>query len=191
MNVAHVNSIPNAQLRSHLPAWWRTALTAFWAGIRGVDLAKDVIIYPGALLLRYPRHIRLGSRALLKSGSHICPCNTNARIRIGNRTSIGFHTLIYASAMIEIGDDCQIAPFVYIVDSNHGIDKSTRINMQPNIAKPISICDDVWIGAHAVVLPGVTIGKGAVIAAGAVVNRDVPPYAIVGGVPAKLLGERK
>ena len=62
---------------------------------------------------------------------------------------------------------------------------------QPNVATPIRIGNDVWIGAHAVILSGVTIGDGAVVAAGAVVHQDVMPYAIVGGVPARVLGERE
>lgn len=84
-----------------------------------------------------------------------------------------------------------IAPFVYIVDSDHGLQREKKMNLQPNSARPISIGNDVWIGAHCVILPGVKIHDGAVIAAGAVVREDVPPYMIVGGVPAKPLGERQ
>ena len=65
------------------------------------------------------------------------------------------------------------------------------MNLQPNEAKPIRIGNDVWIGAHAVVLAGVTIGEGAVVGAGAVLKDNVPPYTIVGGVPAKVIGMRK
>nr|WP_200389622.1 DapH/DapD/GlmU-related protein [Thiocapsa imhoffii] len=65
------------------------------------------------------------------------------------------------------------------------------MNRQANIANPIRIGNDVWIGAHAAILSGVTIGEGAIVAAGAVVRQDVDPYTIVGGVPAKVLGERQ
>lgn len=141
--------------------------------------------------MRYPRNIQVGSAAIIKTGAHICPCNPQAKIDIGARTSIGFHTFLYASAQIILGDDCQIAPFVYMVDSDHGIRRDTLMNRQPNAATPIRIGNDVWIGAHAVILSGVTIGDGAVVAAGAVVHQDVTPYAIVGGVPARVLGERE
>jgi len=183
--------VPNAQLRRHLPSRLHTYFRAWWNRIRGVDISSGVILFPGARLLRYPRNIRLGSAALIKTGAHICPCNPQAKVQIGARTSVGFHTFIYASAEITVGDDCQIAPFVYIVDSDHGIQKDIPMNMQPNVAKPISIGNDVWIGAHSVILSGVTIGDGAVVAAGAVVKQNVAPYTIVGGVPAKLLGERQ
>lgn len=83
-----------------------------------------------------------------------------------------------------------IAPFVYIVDSDHGIERTLPMNRQPNIVEPIVIGSDVWIGAHAVILRGVTVGKGAIIASGAVVKHDVPAYSIVGGVPARVIGER-
>ncbi|RYE43054.1 MAG: acyltransferase [Hyphomicrobiales bacterium] len=83
-----------------------------------------------------------------------------------------------------------IAPFVYLVDSDHGTRKGVPMNQQQNVARPIRIGNDVWIGAHAVVLSGVTIGDGAVIASGAVVREDVAPNQIVGGVPARVIGER-
>ncbi|MGE3149656.1 MAG: acyltransferase [Pseudorhodoplanes sp.] len=112
-------------------------------------------------------------------------------MRIGDRTTIGFYSLLYATAGITVGRDCMIAPFVYIVDSDHGIAAGTPMNRQANVAAPISIGSDVWIGAHAIILSGVTIGDGAIVAAGAVVREDVEPNAIVGGVPAKQIGMRQ
>ena len=85
---------------------------------------------------------------------------------------------------IEIGDDCLIGHQVVLATLNHDLTPSDRKSMT---AAPIKIGKGVWIGAHATVLPGVTIGDNAVVAAGAVVNKDVPPGAVVGGVPAKVI----
>ena len=186
-----VNTITNAQLRRHLPSFLLRQLRLWWQRWRGVKLSSRVVLFPGVLLLRYPRNIQIGPDAVIKSGAHICPCNSDAKIKIGARTSLGFNTFVYASSCISIGDDSQIAPFAYIVDSDHCTEKGIPMNQQPNLANPIIIGNDVWIGAHSVVLAGVKIGDGAVVAAGAVVNKDVEPYTIVGGVPAKLLGIRK
>ncbi len=84
-----------------------------------------------------------------------------------------------------------LAPFVYIVDSDHGTKKETLMNIQDNITIPIYIEDDVWIASNVTILKGVTIGKGAIVAANSVVNKDVPAYTIYGGTPAKKIGERK
>jgi len=84
-----------------------------------------------------------------------------------------------------------IAPFVYIVDSDHGIGRNELMNRQQNQPAAIRIGDDVWVGAHSVILKGVHIDHGAVIAAGSVVREDVHKFTIVGGVPAKVIGERK
>lgn len=83
-----------------------------------------------------------------------------------------------------------IAPFAYLVDSNHGTRAGQKMNQQPNTTAPIVLHDDVWLGARAIVLPGVTIGTGAIVAAGSVVTRDVQPMSIVGGSPARTIGER-
>ena len=182
---------PNAQLRAHARATWLHRLRAAWHRMRGASLGDGVVIDASARLLRYPARIEVGADAILKAGSHLCPCRDGARVRIGARTTVGISTLIYASERIEIGDDCMIAPFVHIVDSNHGTRRGMPMNRQPNETAPILIGDDVWIGAHAVVLKGVTIGDGAIVAAGAVVRDDVAPYTIVGGVPARVIGERQ
>jgi acetyltransferase-like isoleucine patch superfamily enzyme len=181
---------PNAQMRRHLPRGLGVAWRRLWARLRGVRLGDGVVLFSQVSLLRYPANISIGDAAVIKSGAHLCPCNPAAHVHVGARTSIGFHTFLYASSGITVGADCMIAPFVYLVDSDHGVRRDVLMNRQSNIARPIVIGDDVWIGAKAVVLAGVTIGQGAIVAAGAVVNQDVEPYAIVGGVPARKLGER-
>lgn len=92
---------------------------------------------------------------------------------------------------IEIGDNVLLGPKVTIWGRDHGLKKDQLICEQPHVKEKIIIGDDVWIASHAVVLKGVKIGKGAVVAAGAVVTKDVPEYAIVGGVPARVLKYRE
>jgi acetyltransferase-like isoleucine patch superfamily enzyme len=182
---------PNAQLRKHLSNPLLNMILVWWHRARGVQIAADVWISVGASLLRFPEKIKIEEGVILKTGAHLCPCNPDASINVGARTTIGFHTYIYASSRITIGNDCMIAPFVYIVDSNHGTRRNQLMNLQTNEKKPITIGQDVWIGAHSVILPGVSIGDGAIIASGAVVSKNILPYTIVGGVPARLIGERK
>ena len=95
------------------------------------------------------------------------------------------------NAKIIIGNNCLVGPDVVLINTNHGISKKELIRLQKNISADIIIGNDVWIGSKSVILPGVTIGDGAVVAAGSIVNKDVAPYTIVGGVPAKLIKERK
>lgn len=185
------NVSPNSQLRNFLPSPLFNTVRVWWCRTRGVDVGRGVWIFPGANFFRYPKNIRIGDDVIIKTGAHLCPCNGGARIYIGARTTIGFYTYIYSSFRITVGSDCMIAPFVYIVDSNHGVKRRELMNLQPCEAKAITIGNDVWIGAHAVILPGVTIGDGAIVGSGAVVSKNVPNYAIVGGVPATIIGERK
>jgi len=181
----------NKQMRDHLPHPMLVWLRYMAAKMRGVRIDKRAILFSGVKLLRYPENIELGASCVIKSGAHICPCNKNARVSVGKRSTVGFHSFLYASSQITVGDDCMIAPFVYIVDSDHGIKLGMPMNSQPNKSDPICIGDDVWVGAHSVILAGITIGSGAIVAAGAVVRDDVPPNTIVGGVPATVIGLRK
>jgi acetyltransferase-like isoleucine patch superfamily enzyme len=180
-----------SQLRTNLKFTWLIRIRAAWQRCRIGALGDRVFIESNVGLMRYPRNIRVADEVVIKEGVRICACNDRAQIRIGARTTIGYHTFIFASESISVGDDCLIAPFVYLVDSNHGTRRDERINRQPNTTEPIVIGNDVWIGAKATVLAGVTIGDGAIIASGAIVNRDVEPYTIVGGAPAKMIGERQ
>lgn len=186
-----MQEISNKQLRQFLPNRYISGLRTVLGRLRGVNIADRVSVYSGVKFLRFPGNITIGSDVVLKSGAHLCPCNEAATIEVGERTTIGFYTFIYSSSNIEIGPDCLIAPFVYIVDSDHGTRKGTPINQQENTSKPIKVGSDVWIGAHSIVLSGVAIGDGAIVAAGSVVREDVGPNTIVGGVPAKRIGVRE
>lgn len=181
----------NKQLRNSYKFPLIYLISRFFHILRGAKVKPDTIIHFTASLLRNPKNIIIGKNVIVKSYAHLCVCRDIASISIGDRTTIGFYTMIYSSEKIEIGSDCMIAPFVYIVDSNHGINKALPMNQQDNISAPIKIGSDVWIGAHSTILRGVTIGDGAIVAAGSVVTKDVDPYSIVGGVPAKKIGERE
>lgn len=107
----------------------------------------------------------------------------DAVIRIGNGTYINRNTLLVADQLIEIGKNCKISWDVVIMDTDmHALTPHACIH------KPVIIDDNVWIGCRAVILKGVHVGKNAVVAAGAVVTKDVPAFSIFGGNPAKLIG---
>lgn len=110
------------------------------------------------------------------------------RLVIGDRTWIGPEGTIYThrESAIRIGCDCDIAPQVILVTGSHTIGSGHRRAGEGN-SKPITIGDGCWLGARVTVLGGVTIGNGSIVAAGAVVTRDVPPNTMVGGVPARII----
>lgn len=114
-------------------------------------------------------------------------------IRIGRNVAVGKDTIIYAHAGggVSIGDNTSIAGQCYVIDSDHGIERGRPIREQPMTTAAIVIEDDVWLGAGVKVLKGVTLRRGCVCAAGCVVTKDVPEYAIVAGVPAKIIGWRE
>ncbi|MDO8541027.1 MAG: acyltransferase [Opitutaceae bacterium] len=112
-------------------------------------------------------------------------------IRCGRNVFIGPHAVIYGHGGVEIGDDVLISMHVCVLSSNHGIPRHGRtIRSEPDVLRRTQIGRDVWIGAGAVILGGVTIGDGCVIGAGAVVTKPLPSHAIAYGVPAAVRGYR-
>lgn len=112
------------------------------------------------------------------------------KIIIGKNGFIGAGSQIVAKKSIKIGQDSLISAYSIIRDANHGIVKGESIISQDHDIKEVIIEDDVWLGSHAVVTAGSHIGKGAVVGANAVVTKDVKPYSVVGGVPAKFIKKR-
>ncbi|AIQ54434.1 hypothetical protein R70331_24870 [Paenibacillus sp. FSL R7-0331] len=112
------------------------------------------------------------------------------RIKIGNKSGIGEYCEIYGTCYI--GNNVLMAPECIIYTRNHNYKKKELIilNQGVEIEKPVVIGDDVWIGRRAMIMPGCHIGNGAVIAAGSIVTKNVPEYALVGGNPAKIIKYR-
>lgn len=111
-------------------------------------------------------------------------------IRIGDYSGIGINARIQGP--LSIGDNVMMGPDVIIYTKNHESIRTDIPMTKQGVTEPkkVIIEDDVWIGARVIILPGVTIGKGSIIAAGSVVTRDVEPFTIVGGVPAKKIKSR-
>ena len=130
------------------------------------------------------RRFWLGRGSVVES--FCCINNAVGDITIGDYTRIGIHNTIIGPVCI--GSHVNLAQGIVVTALNHNYsDTSRRIDEQGITTQPVVIGDDVWIGANAVVLPGVTIGNHSVIAAGAVVTKDVPPGCIAAGVPAKVI----
>lgn len=132
------------------------------------------------------RRFSLGRYSVVES--FCCINNAVGDVIIGDHTRIGLHNTIIGP--VTIGSHVNLAQGITVTALNHNFSNtSRRIDQQGVSTQVVTIADDVWIGANAVILPGVTIGKHSVVAAGAVVTRDVPPNSIVAGVPAKIIKE--
>ncbi len=130
------------------------------------------------------RIFSLGDYSVIES--YACINNAVGDVMIGNHTRIGLHNTIIGP--VKIGSHVNLAQGITVTALNHNFDDAEkRIDEQGVSTKPVTIEDDVWVGANAVILPGVTIGNHCVIAAGAVVTKDVPPHSLVAGVPAKVI----
>lgn len=159
-------------LAKHLPVSYRQPFGIF---------AKRIRAFCGKLIIS-----SCGNNVNIEHGAEF-----NWDIHIGNDSGIGINSKI--SAKTFIGNNVMMGPDVIIYTRNH---KFTNINIPMSkqgmqAYEPVIIADDVWIGGRAIILPGVHIGMGAIIGAGAVVTKNVPEYAIVGGVPAQVIKFRK
>ena len=127
------------------------------------------------------RRFSLGRRSVVES--YACINNAGGDVIIGDHTRIGLHCTIIGP--VSIGNHVNLAQGITVTALNHNFaDGELRIDQQGVSTQPVSIGDDVWIGTNAVILPGVTIGKHVVIAAGAVVTKNIPDNSLAMGVPA-------
>jgi len=126
----------------------------------------------------------------------VCPyvkiySEREGQIIIGRNFFSNYNSFIYSNGdNITIGDDCLLGPDVLIINNNHSFEYGKLVREQESFSAPIFIGNDVWIGAKSTILPGVTIGDGAIIAAGSIVNKSVEANTVVGGVPAKFIKKR-
>ena len=146
---------------------------------------KHSVIHRSARMDTPPYRIfSLGDYSVIESFA--CINNAVGDVMIGNHTRIGLHNTIIGP--VEIGSHVNLAQGITVTALNHNFDDTQkRIDEQGVSTNPVTIEDDVWVGANAVILPGVTIGNHCVVAAGAVVTKDVPPHSLVAGVPAKVI----
>ena len=146
---------------------------------------KHTVIHRSARMDTPPyRKFWLGDYSVVESFA--CINNAVGDVIIGNHTRIGLHNTIIGP--VTIGSHVNLAQGITITALNHNFDDSEkRIDQQGISTKEVVLEDDIWVGANAVILPGVTIGKHAVVAAGAIVTKDVPPHSLVAGVPAKVI----
>ncbi|MSP61084.1 MAG: acyltransferase [Myxococcales bacterium] len=164
-------------------------------GTGEIDRAKlaacgaGVVIEPGALIF-HPENVWLADNVYL--GHHaILKGYYKNRLTIGAGSWIGQGAFLHAAGGITIGHTVGIGPHVVVLTSTHAEVPRPRPIMEGPIAlAPVVLGDGCDIGVGAIILPGVTVGEGAQVGAGSVVTRDVPPFAVVAGNPARILRER-
>ena len=159
------------------------------ARLRGVSTDSSAVIDPGARLEPSGGSISIGARTLIDHGVILRPLG--GFVKIGEDCSVNAYCVLYGGGGLTIGNSVRIAAHCVIVPSNHQFaDVDRPIREQGLSMKGIVIEDDVWIGAGVKVLDGVTLGRGCVVGAGAVVTKSVPARTVVGGVPARTIATR-
>lgn len=164
----------------------RGRLRARWWRMRGVSIGQKVVIGSRSRVDR-PWCLRLGNRFTAEEFVYFKIVSDHALLEFGEFGFVGRGTEFDVIQSVKVGDHTVIAPGCFVTDHNHGASAERRIDEQEAQAKPVTIGNDVWLGANVVVLAGVTIGDGAVVGANAVVTRNVPRMAVVAGIPARIL----
>ncbi|HLL55026.1 MAG TPA: sugar O-acetyltransferase [Myxococcaceae bacterium] len=113
-------------------------------------------------------------------------CDYGEHIRLGARVFMNFQCVILDCNPVTIGDDVALGPGVHLYAATHPLDPDERAK-GPELGRPVTIGDKVWIGGGSIICPGVTIGEGSTIGAGSVVTRDIPPYVFAAGNPCRVI----
>ncbi len=184
-NKVIINNIKTRSLKEVLIEVTKLIRGAF-KKVKFNSCGKMLRVEKGVRVLKKNSSIEVGNKVQLYRNVKLSAWGTdkNARLKIGNNTSIGDRTEIHCGDEVTIGNGCNISWDVVIMDRDYH-----KLNSQTEVYKPVHIKDNVWIGCRSIILKGVTIEEGAVVAAGSVVTRDVPKNAVVGGNPAKVIKE--
>ncbi len=162
----------------------------YWAA-QGMQIGRGTVL--PRLEVTWPHQVSIGKNCRIERGVYFHYdgiCLPGPSIFIGDDCFIGYGCEFNVAARVTVEDHCLIASGTRFIDHNHGTDLGTMIAKQHGKSAPITIGRDVWIGANSVVLAGVDIGEGAVVAAGAVVTKSVAANTIVGGIPARFIRNR-
>ncbi len=192
-----MNPAPRIPLASRLLARLARATSGARVALAracGAEIAAGCVIEPGCdLRLGFEPARRgrlvLGNSCRVSRGVVFLP--HGGSIILGRDTFVGEHAVVYGHGGVEIGEECLIAMHCRILSSEHTLSPAgVAIRTRPDLPKPTRLGRDVWLGAGVTVLGGVKIGEGCVVGAGAVVTRDLPPFSVAVGVPARVVGRR-
>lgn len=162
-----------------------------WLGFLGMKTGKGTAL--PKMKVTWPHQVLIGAKCLLEHNLYFKYdgiWKQGPSIIIGDRAFLGTGCEFNINHGIKIGNDALIASGCRFIDHDHGFEPGQPMNRQLGKGKAIAIGDDVWIGCNVVVLKGVEIGDGAIVAAGAVVTKSILPMEIWAGIPAKKIGER-
>jgi acetyltransferase-like isoleucine patch superfamily enzyme len=166
------------------------------------------------VVLRHPHKIRLGDNVVVDDGCCLDAKGTDNRgidigtgvfigrgtilsckngdILVDDHANIGFNCEIFSGGRVRLGKHALVAAYTYLVGGDHTYDRTDLpVLHQSRVARGIEVADNVWLGAHVVVADGVTIGRDAIVGAGSVVRKEIPPFTVAAGVPARVVRDRR
>lgn len=172
-------------------AWMRTFFWKTIVSFGGGSIGVGTRIYEGAKIYSAPEaRVFIGKNCALQQGT-VLAASGKGQLVIGDNVYLGEYTIISSRGRIEIGANAIIASHTFIVDFDHVFkDPARLIEDQGYEIRPVVIGKDVWIGAGCKILKGVEIGEGSVIGAGSVVTKNIPPFSVCVGVPARVIRKR-
>lgn len=177
-----------AALRPMFEVAFDRARAAFWR-LRGANIAAKARVGADCRIAR-PWCLSVGQRVQFEHDVFVKITEDAARLTMGDHVFIGCGTEFDVSKGVAIGSNVLIAPGCFITDHTHLHRTEASIASQGCESTPVAIGDDVWLGAHSIILAGVTIGQGAIVAANSVVTGNVDAMTIVAGSPARFVGAR-
>lgn len=179
------------RIRRHITPLMMSALRrCYWCAL-GMKIGPQVRL--SRMTVTWPRRIQLRRACSLEHDVYFNVAGGYApdvAVELGEGTFVGSGCEFNAIERISVGRNCLIASGTRFIDHNHGNETGMPMKLQKENSAPIIVGDDVWIGANCILLKGVTIGDGAIVAAGSVVNKSVEPYVVVAGVPARVIRSR-